>query len=541
MNTPFQLFNTRAVAGLYRISCLLFFIALAYNHYRLITFETPLDYNEAGMLTVTDTIAAGQNPYALQSQPTRTNVYPALYNVVVAPLSKVFGNTLVLHRTVTAVFILASCLLCFAMVYRESHSIVGSFAASCVFYAGLLYYSTPIAGPTGIGIFLFLCSIVLPWLCNFSTRSLCLAILLGILAFYAKQYFVASLGFIALYLFLAESKSKGFIFGLTSLAVFLVVLLAVHVTSPYFLDNTIFAQGYAATLASSNSALAAQYIEFGKVYSPLLLLLGIALLINGFRKRTEASVAEPSIAGYGIGNAVNFRNLHAPLLGRKLNYVWYCFFCSLIVITFSLGRNAANHLSYFFQLLSPFLLAGTVAIATRRPEMRWLYQLLMIATFYKTYMILQHDYSINEDGWRKIRQEMSAADDIYSSSILLSEIMHSGKAVYENGHTRYFLMAHFKPSFFAQSHPDQTPGAIWTRHVERIREKMKAQEFDLILLDNWMVMPEDLTGGSTSTDLLQKYYYRSATINLSLAKRPGGGGYSIHVWKPIQQNKDASE
>lgn len=520
-------------ANVFYVSCVaLFFLTLLYHHVRLITFDTPLDYNEAGMLTITDTIASGNNPYSLESQPTRTGIYPALYNRVVAPLTGMFGNTLVLHRAVSAFFILGSCLLCFAMAYRESRSCTDSFAAACIFYAGLLYYSTPIAGPTGFGLFLFLASLVVPWLYNFSYRSLCVALVLGVLAFYAKQYFVAGLGFIALYLFLAVSKSKGLIFGICSAILFIGILLIVHVKSPYFLDNTIFAQGYAASLASSNKSLMKQYVEYGQVYLPILLALAIVLAASSIRKSgTETSDA--TYKSERLRFQINLRDIHTPLLSSRPSYIWYCFFCSTLIITLSLGKSAANHLSYFFQLLSPFLLAGTVSLASKSPRIRWLIQILLIASFYKTHSVLQHNFSINTSSWQKIREEMTKANDIFASPILLAEIMQSGKAFYENGHTRYVVLAEGKPQFLKQTRADETPGALWAKHVSLIRHKLKTQEFDLILLDHWMAMPEDIAGGESTNDLLKRYYYLSEEIDLSLAKRPGGGNYRLQAWKPL--------
>lgn len=536
MSHSLRSLGATAINRVYLVCCILFFLALVYNHLQLITFKTPLDYNEAGMLTLTEVIGNGENPYSFDNQPTRTSVYPALYNVVVAPLSLVFGNSLLLHRAVAAFFILASCALCFLMAYRESNSYRDSFFVANIFYAGLLYYSTPIAGPSGIGLFLFLSSIVIPWLYNFSNRSLCIAIILGILAFYAKQYFIACLGFIALYLFLAESKSKGVVFGACSLILSLITLMLVHLTSPYFIDNVIFAQGYAAGLASSNASLLKQFSEYVQVYLPIFAMLGILLLWRWFG---EGSVQRRDYVQRSKTwnlKQIDLKDLHAPLFNNRLNYVWFCFTCSLAIITLSLGKNDANHLSYFFQLLSPFLLAGTLGAASRSIAMTWLYRLAMIVTFYNTYAVLQHDFSINDENWQKMRSEMSAADTIFASPVVLAEIVQSGKDVFENGHTRYVVMAANKPKIFEQEDPGATPAAIWDNYISRIQQKLKAQEFDLVLLDQWMNIPNSILPGENSNDLLNKYYYRSEVITLSLAKRPGGGNYLIQVWKPLHNS-----
>ena len=230
----------RVINILYMICVISFVVAIAHNHVKLISNEFPLDYNEPGMLVTTSTIAHGDNPFSLENQPSRISLYPVLYNILVAPLSRVFGNTLELHRIVAGLFIMACCALCFYLCRREAGARTESFIAAALFYAALLFYSTPVAGPNSLGLFLFLSAITVPWVHGFSTRSLSVTILLGVLAFYTKQYFVACLGYVALYLFLAESKKRAVYFSLAAFTTFIAVLALVCYTSPYYLEDTFF-------------------------------------------------------------------------------------------------------------------------------------------------------------------------------------------------------------------------------------------------------------------------------------------------------------
>ena len=339
------------INGLYLPACFLFLSVLAYNHFQLISYELPLDYNEAGMLTITATIAAGENPYSLANTPARTSVYPVLYNMLVAPAALVFGNTLQVHRVVVGIFILASCLLVFLLTNRASASARNSFAASILFYAGLLYYSTPIAGPTSLGLFLFLSSLIIPQFYGFSNRSLFSALILGVMAFYGKQYFLAGLGYLALYLFIAVSKKKAFIFGFFAVVLFLTSIAVVNYTSPYFLDSTVFAQKHSADVIASDHILLKQLLQYGQVYLPLFVILIVQLLSGTFTAFQKRQSGIPSEKPPGL---VNLTDMDAPLLVRKPDYIWHCFACSLLVIVFVIGKNPANHLSYLFQLLSPF-------------------------------------------------------------------------------------------------------------------------------------------------------------------------------------------
>ena len=94
MKKFFSSWERIAINSLYLVCVTSFVIGIAYNHINLISHPFPLDYNEEFHLVITSTIAQGENPFSLQSQPSKMSVYPVLYNILVAPLSLVFGNTI---------------------------------------------------------------------------------------------------------------------------------------------------------------------------------------------------------------------------------------------------------------------------------------------------------------------------------------------------------------------------------------------------------------------------------------------------------------
>jgi uncharacterized membrane protein YvlD (DUF360 family) len=488
------------------------------------------------MLSITAMVTRGENPYTYENQPVRAVVYPVLYNIIVAPLSSVFGNSLPLHRTVAGLFILMACAFCYVIARRQTNSRKESFAMAALWYAALLYYTTPVSSPNSLGVLLFIASVSIPWLYNFSSRSLCVALALGILAFFSKQYFVACLGYIALYLFIGVSKRTGLLFGIASLILLLLTLGLVNYTSPYFLDNTFFSVRYIAGQVSSYETAFKQLLEFGQINLPLLiiLLLEVARKLVGQDSVLETvAAAGPPQVKQGL---INPFDMDAPLINTGVNYFWFCFTCSLLVIVFAIGKSPGNHLTYLFQIMSPFLFIGCFQRIAKSRSFKPLYYLLLIATFYSHYSMLSHDFSVNEKNWQRIKQLMSEADDIFASTIVLAEVIREDKEVYENGHTRYFYYAEEKPQFFAQSKPEETITNIWSKHVNRIHAKIEAQEFDLILLDPWLQLPTPSPRSTIKLDaqvMLRKYYYRSEVIVLNLANRPGGGAYEMQVWKPI--------
>ena len=525
--------------SVYLACIILFAVGITYNHIQLISHDYPLDYNEGGMLAITSTIEQGGNPYSLQSQPARISVYPILYNLLVAPLSQAFGATLELHRLVAGLFILASCAILFYVCRKESAARTESFAAATLLYAGLLYYSTPIASPNSLGLFLFLSAIIIPWVYGFSKRSLCTAIIVGILAFYTKQYFIACLGYIAFYLLLAESKKRAMVFGLAALAAFIVAMIFISYTSPYYFDNTFFAVQSVSKIASSYAHLITQFKEYTLTYIPLLIILA-AWSVQKCYSRIFSSTQQ--VQNLQEKKLVSFADMDAPLLLQRPNYIWICCTCSILIIVASLGRNAGNHLTYFFQLISPFLLAGIFALISDMPKWLWSIRILIVLALYNSYAMLPKDFSVEEKNWQIVRQEIAEADDLYASTLVLQEIMKNGSPVYLNGHTRYFPFAKNKPASFAKSDEKNRISEIWERHIELIQTKIKNQAFDVLLIDQYMAFPSSSQNSVTDTKtLLEANYKKTANVTLPLAKRRGGGGFNVQVWKPILATSDESK
>ena len=525
--------------SIYLACIILFAVGITYNHIQLISHDYPLDYNEGGMLAITSTIEQGGNPYSLQSQPARISVYPILYNILLAPLSHAFGATLELHRLVAGLFILACCAICFYLCRKESVAGTESFTAAALLYAGLLHYSTPIASPNSLGLFLFLSAITIPWVYGFSKRSLCAAIILGILAFYTKQYFIACLGYVAFYLFIAESKKRAVSFGLAVLAIFIALMIFVSYIPPYYFDDTFFAVKSGAKLASSYTHLVTQLRGYTLIYLPLLVFLAAWLV-----KKCYLRIFSSAPYGQNIQKEkfVNFFDFDAPLLLRRPNYIWFCCACSMFIIVLSLGKNAGNYLTYFFQLISPFLLVGIFALISRMPAWRWPIKILIVFALYNNYAMLPTDFSVNEKSWQIIQQEIAEADDMYASTIVLQEVIKKDLPIYLNGHTRYFPFGKDKPAFFVKTDQKKRVSEIWDNHIELIQTKIKNQEFDLLLIDPYMMFPSTSQNPVADTQtLLRAHYKRTADVPLLLANRSGGGKFNVQIWKPIPDIPDETK
>jgi hypothetical protein len=518
--------------SIYLVITIVVILGLLHNHYQMIISPIPLDYNEAAQPTITATITSGENPYTIKNQPARSSVYPVLYNIIVAPLTKIFGNTLELHRSVVAIFIWASCLLCYAATYKQSKSIPNSLACATLYYAALLFYSTPIASPNSLGLFFFLASIFTPWAYNFSNKSLAVALIFGILAFYGKQYFIASLGYLALYLFIAVSKKKGLIFGVFSLFTLILSLIAIHRKSPYFLDNTIFSVKTATSIINSNQVMLNQIKLFIEYYSPLITIFTVLAIFIEFNWVKIKNIFQRS--NKTLVSLINLKDIDTPLLSKSPNYIFLCFLCSVSIIVLILGKNPANHMTYLFQLISPFFLIILFTLFSRWHNAKWLLLPFITFNLYYSYNILPKNFTFDTEKWSQLEYIMSENNEIYGSPIILGSILNDNKTIYQNGHTIYFSFANGKPKLLKKANDQATVKTIWEKYIAQLYKNIETQKFDLIILDRWTRIPNPPLGSDISIkgiDHLKQYYEKSEKISLSLIDRPGGGVYKLNIWR----------
>jgi len=513
----------RALAG-----CILVLLGLLLHyHWRIVTAPVPLDLFEGVMPWITGLIAEGRNPYTRELQPQALDVYPPLYNILVAPLSLIFGNSLELHRAVSALFIAYSCILCGLVGYRHGGSKVYALTAVGLLYAALLFYITPVASTNAPGVALFLTATLAPWWFGFSNRGLIVSLLCSVLVFYTKQYFILGMAIVCLYTFLYVSMSRALILGCTFALALTFSLTLVHFGSPYYLDNTLFAPQSAISQLYMIDIVVLQITEFAIVYSGILLVLFAC-----FVRRRWALLASnrrwSTVAGSGLA---------APLLKQPLDYFWFCLFWASIAVVLSIGGNPGNYMTYLFQLMSPFLLIGSCRLfADLQGRLRWLAPLLLFS-LYKAYTILPRDFSVDLEKWEEMHALIEENDDILATPMLLMSLLERGKTIHQDGHTFYFPLAENKPALFVKSRPEDRVGAIWREYIDGIYRNIESGKFDLILFFPWEI--EGIFGRNppprselSGAEFLRKFYFKERTIPLSMTDRHGGGTRQVQVWRP---------
>ena len=143
----------------------------AYLQPKVVGHPVPLEYREGAVVIATELLLKGQDAYALENQPSFTNVYGPFYNLTVAPFAAMWGNGFFVHRAINVVYVLAGCGLLLWTMTRLGVSRWVAFTAAVLLYADLaarvadmVPYAMPfslIARPDALGMLLFLVSVLL--------------------------------------------------------------------------------------------------------------------------------------------------------------------------------------------------------------------------------------------------------------------------------------------------------------------------------------------------------------------------------------------
>lgn len=515
---------------------LIFALLLLRHHFYIISAAIPLDLYEGTMPLITGIIADGDNPYTRAFQPQAADVYPPLYNMVVAPLTGPFGNTLILHRIVSAFFIGIACLLCIVPSYKLTGSAIYAVAVGTTTYAGLIFYSTPVASTNAMGVALFLASVVVPWLAGFTTRSLAFAVCCAVLSFYTKQYFILGMAMLCLYVFLYISAIRALVTGAIFALAMVACLTIVHKTSPYFIDNTLISPVVSLDGLKMWSMVTMQSQIFLQIYGGLIAVL-VGALCLALWKMGSPAITVP------LQKLItrNTLSLNRPLMTHKVDYFGFCFFWSSAAFIVYLGRNPGNYMTYVFQLVSPFFLIWSFTHISRLKNIAWVAPLVFI-TYYQAFTFLPRDFSYDEANWERMNTLIAPEKDILATQMLLMSLLENNKTIYQDGHTSYFPLASQKPEWLKKENPNDAIEVVWDQYMTEIYRKVRTKEFDLIIISPWEMRgiflrnppPRSKLDGR---QLLKRHYYVDETIPLSMTDRQGGGTYKLQVWRPKKSNQ----
>ncbi|MFH1957664.1 MAG: hypothetical protein ABIJ15_04235 [bacterium] len=523
-------FMNRKLIYLFYVFIAFTLINLLLYHLKLILYPYPLDPNEGAILLTTEKLIKAENPFLLKNQPAETNVYGVFYNFVSYPFAKVFGNTTQVHKTVAGISILLSCWLIFLWMSRLKIPLALKWASLAILYSSFLFYVTPLTRPDGLGLFLFLASIFIPYFFEFSYVSLFLSVFLGLSAFYTKNYFILGIFYVISYVFLFVSKKRGIIIGSSALFIFL--------SSAFIMNGVYEWYFYNAFLANYNitsyydfwaGALLKQVVTFIRVNAGLTVIFAIIIyfiVLKDFKK-----------------NALYFRkNLNAisdlsrweePFFLKRISLNTYCLILSSLVLFLKMGGWGGMWMCYFFQLLSPFFV---VFVIDKLKAVKINYAVILLLIIWNMVSMYSFKGEFKSDderlkNWEIISKRISNKKDVLHAMAIAPIIINQNKKVYDTGNSWYFVWGgHIKSKLLKFIFKRGDDIIVQNnKYKEFVTQKVKLRKFDLIVLEkgveNWMVPQKIIRDNYTPKETMEMYFPHVNSVD------------TLVVWEPKKRGR----
>ena len=517
---------------------LYFAFLLVRYHYLLIVFPYPLESFEGAMLLTTKLLLNGENPFALEKMPAAMNVYGINYHLLVYPFAKIWGSTFIVHRVVSAFFLLFSIILFFIVIRRHGINLVYSISAVLILYASLLYRYTPLAKPDSVGLFLFLLSVFIVYLMQYSTMSLIISAILGVAAFYTKPYFVLSVPYLVVYLFLFVSKKKAVFYGSLSFLLFAITAFFVNRTFETYFLNTLFNH---VNVATNDLGHLQMQLEFFLIfYSGIILIFIASILLFASDRFSDASWRDLKFET--IKNKLIKRldvfSFDKPLIATGFPLSLFCLILSSLIFYFKLGRHIGNIMTYAYHLVTPFFLIYVFKIIDsplKNPNLvkrreNYGYVLLMPCILLSLYLLYASASYLKDspewlssDEWQHIEQITLSHKNIMNSPVIVYLLVEQNKPVYDTGQTEFFQQSHYPFEWLDAVFPSNSEiSARWNEYQDSIHQSVVHKEFDAIIVE----APEEISflqgfqENYTLTDTLEICIFHTAQCTL------------LEVWEP---------
>ena len=565
-----------------------FLVKLLLNHYKIIVNPFQNEFREGAILLSTKSLFTGVNLYDLANQPQFTNVYGIFYHLIVYPFAKVFGVNLPVHRAVTAIFIVSTCFGLFLLMYRcLKISLLLCLSGSIILYSQLIYLVSPLARPDGLGLFIFLCGLYIPWQYRFSRTSLIVSIILGMLGLLTKPYFFLLIPYMFLYLFIFKSKLSGIKYALFSIASLLTTVTTTNILYESYFNNTFFAHLNAPI---GNDLLNDPYfsiIQFSSyishnmglsiISSSLFLICLMYIFVRCLKFILRIYNNSDKLKSNIISTNIRFDivNLNEPLIGNKklvnipkheqsenttfnpsINFVVFCLCLSLFIFFARMGHHRGNWLIYIHQLISPFLIIlilkfvddklrsplklnliqnpkSSLALisiieAILNPVAHNFYRLLfssliLLNLFTLTANDFLYDFTYGTEDWLVLRNLIAEHKNIFNSPAITSLLIEQNKPVYDSGLSEYFSDGIKSRKTFGIPFP---PDKKSQDYFKTYKENINQS---VITKQFDLIVLSDNYSPFISEDLIEKYYNKTRTLQSPMLFTLQN--YALNIWE----------
>ena len=479
-----------------------------------ISIPYPIEFREGAAQVMTDFLLSGNNPFVFENQPLAMNNYGLGYNLIVLPFAWLFGNTLLVHRLVTFLFVLLSAATGFIVIHTVRRELAPASTCAAFIMIGLIAHGGIGAFPSALGTFLFLMTLVIPFFRGFDPPSLLLSILFSIAAFYSKAYFIVGFGIVASYLFLFASKKTGLLYSVVFSILFAISILVVRLAFPlYFIDTLI---GNISNGERSSTHLFSQLRQLLIYFSPVLL----SLFLFAF----EARIPKRSLE-----SKLKRRDREQLPMGVSAAYFLYSSVCALLAFIVILGPHIGNYLNYAYQLIIPVFFCWFFLKFDPRNQTGLLIAATVVFNLFfwgrstlAPHMLEQKD----SQDWASLYSQIRSSSNILNSPVVTSAVVELGLHPLDSGQTSYFYEVNPYPNLTVLGPSYDAFRADGLKYVRFIDNSIQKQRYDLIL-----------TTQEKSTfyhaKLIKKFYAPVAEIKVDMPQT--GQQWTVLLWKPIRK------
>lgn len=503
---------------------LLFAVRLFIWHWSIINNPYPEMYREGAMLMSTELLTNGGNPYSLENQPLYTNAYGLGYPLAVYPFALIGGSTFFVHRLVTALFIIASCLLFLSCLLKKGCSKPTAFAVTFFLYASLLLKVLPLSRPDSMGNFLFLAAILIPWHWNFSGRSLVACCFLSICAFYTKAYFFLALPCVICYVFLFVSRRKGLLLALSGgLSLLITAVLLSRICETYF-NNTFVLHINAAT--NSRIHLIRYLSQYFYINIGIIIYLAILIALVLFNWLKNAIKFDYLLWLKKIRKVFSFNYFNLSLIQHEFLYPFFLLCILGPILIFKMGGHQGAMGTYFIQFATPFLLimfALTMKSAGR--YIRSTGYILLLANYIVIVFLFIPQGKPTIEAWKSLDELVSKHEKILNCPLIVDSLMRFDRPVVDSGQTgafKYSTLGNLPFGFICVD--DRKIKNRNRMYLSEIETNVIEKRYDLIILtdNHYNLIPEQF---------VRKYYKYRQTITIKMVRT--GRPKNLDIYEPI--------
>lgn len=485
----------------------------AYFAVATISIPYQIEYREGAALVMTGFLMNRSNPFILDNQPLAMNNYGLGYNAVVTPFAALLGNTLSIHRSVTFTFILLACSAGFILIYKVKQDAASGLTCAAFIMVALTAAGGIGAFPSAMGVFLFLMTILIPYVRRFDPAGLLWSVLFSLAAFYSKPYFVLGFGIVASFLFLFVSKKFGLLYSVFFLILWTLSFLAIRLVFPLYFLNTVI--GNLSNTESSPAHLFSQLRELGLYFFPALIS---ALLLMPIRNGSSRRWTDRMFI---------VRDWGQPLLGVSPDYFSYSALCALLAFILFLGAHIGAYLTYAYQLIVPLFFCWF--FLQFDPQKKFAYVIaiaILLNLFFWGRTVLSPHMLQQEDSpaWESLSSYVRSSTNILNSPVVTSMVIESELNPLDSGQTAYFYSIEPYPGSALFGPFYEAFRADGIQYIKFIDNSIKKQRFDLVV-----TTVEKST--FYHTKLLDDFYVPVDQISIDMPQTDQQ--WTVLIWKPL--------